>query len=104
MIGDDCAFDDRFRRLSISSSTIEMSNSTGSSIPALLTTKLLNCSAIRSHPKNCLMSMSQISNELTFLNATRGTAVSNGNSSKPSTSLAFLSGANLRQGIFVKAE
>lgn len=48
--------------------------------------------------------MSQISNELTFLKANKGTAVSKGNSSKPSINRDFLSGASLRHGILVKAE
>lgn len=104
IIGDVWVFADLLRRRSISSRTIEISNSAGSSIPALLTIRLRSCSAIRSQPKNCLTSISQISSTLTFLNARSGTAVSKGNSSNPSTSRAFRSGANLRQGIFVNAE
>jgi hypothetical protein len=38
------------------------------------------------------------------LKANRGTAVSNGNSSKPETSRARWSGASLKAGIFVKQE
>lgn len=48
--------------------------------------------------------MSVISSALAFLKHSKGTAVSNGNSSNPSTNFAFLSGASFRQGIFVKAE
>jgi hypothetical protein len=48
--------------------------------------------------------MSLISKALIFLNARRGTAVSNGNSSYPSISLARRSGERRRHGIFVKAE
>ena len=80
-VGDICAFEDRRRRLSISSKTMLISRSAGSSTPARLTVKDLNCSASRSQPKNCRMSMSLISRALMFLNARRGTAVSNGNSS-----------------------
>lgn len=104
MIGEDCDLADLRRRRSMSSRTIEISNSTGSSIPPLLTDKLRSCSAIRSQPKNCLISMSQISKVVVFLNASSGTAVSKGNSSYPSTRRALRSGASLRQGTLVKAE
>jgi hypothetical protein len=80
-VGDICAFEDRRRRLSISSSTMLIRRSAGSSTPARLTVKDLSCSASLSHPKNCRMSMSLISKALMFLNARRGTAVSKGNSS-----------------------
>jgi hypothetical protein len=104
-IGDICAFEDRRRRLSMSSSTILMRRSAGSSTPARFTVRDLSCSARRSQPKNCRMSMSLISKALKFLNAMRGTAVSNGNSSYPSISLIFLSsGASLKHGILVNAE
>lgn len=104
IIGDICAFDERRRLLSISSSTMSISKSPGSSIEARLTVKLRSCSANRSQPKNCLISISLISRALRFLKAISGTAVSNGNSSYPEMSLARRSGVSLRQGILVKAE
>lgn len=66
--------------------------------------RLRNCSANLSQPWNCLKSRSQISNELTFLKANNGTAVSKGNSSKPAISRALWSGESRRAGIFVKHE
>lgn len=88
----------------MSSKTMSISKSPGSSIEARLTVKLRSCSANRSQPKNCLISISLISKALRFLKAIRGTAVSKGNSSYPEISLARRSGVNRRQGILVKAE
>ena len=48
--GDGGALADLLRLLSISSRTIFTSKSAGSSTPALLTVRLLNCSARRSQP------------------------------------------------------
>jgi hypothetical protein len=73
--------DDRRLRLSISSRTIAMISSAGSSIPPLFMIKLRSLSASWSQPKNCRMSMSVISKAVQFLKASKGTAVSKGNSS-----------------------
>jgi len=98
------ALDDRFRLFSMSSSTTFNSRSIGSSTPARLTVRLRSCSDSLSQPWNCLKSRSHISSAPRFLNANRGTAVSNGNSSKPATSRARWSGASFKAGIFVKQE
>lgn len=104
VVGDICALEDLRRLLSISSSTMFMSKSAGSSMDARLIVKDLNCSASRSQPKNCRKSISLISNALIFLKACNGTAESNGNSSNPSISRARRSGASRKHGIFVNAE
>jgi hypothetical protein len=103
-VGDIWAFDERRRRLSMSSSTIFIRRSAGSSKDARLIVNDRSCSASLSHPKNCRKSISLISRALIFLKAYSGTAESNGNSSYPSISRARRSGASRRQGIFVKAE
>lgn len=98
-------FEDRLRFLpSASSRTMFSSKSMGSSTSARLTVRLRSCSASLSQPWNCRKSRSHISNELTFLKANSGTAVSNGNSSYPAMSLALWSGESRKAGIFVKHE
>ncbi len=101
-IGDDGAFDERRRRLSMSSSTMLTKRSVGSSTLARLTVNVRSCSANLSHPKNCRKSTSVISRALMFLKASNGTAVSNGNSSYPLINRALRSEDNFRQGTFVK--
>lgn len=94
----------RRRRLSISSSTMSIKISAGSSRLARLTVRDLSWSASLSHPKNCLKSMSLTSRAWTFLKTYSGTAESKGNSSYPLIKRARQSGANRRHGILVKAE
>lgn len=102
--GDGWDLEDLLLRLSMSSRTMPVNKSAGSSRFARFTVSVLSCSHTRSHPKKERKSISMISRALRFLKECRGTAVSKGNSSYPLISLARWSGASLRQGIFVKEE
>jgi hypothetical protein len=102
--GDDGDFDERRLLLSMSSSTMPVRRSAGSSMLALFSVRVRNCSDRRSQPKNDRKSMSMISRALRFLKQWRGTAVSKGNSSYPRIKRARRSGASRRHGILVKAE
>jgi hypothetical protein len=79
--GEVVPFADLLRRRSISSSTILISKSVGSSKFTRFSVKLLTFSAILSHPQNCRKSRSVISSVVTFLKTNNGTAESKGNSS-----------------------